>query len=616
MALASLSDLAAALDTTHVSSMSGVSFAGKSMKLDTEADAASIVQAIEKCSNLHYLNLEGNTLGVAAANAIAKALEKHPEFKQALWKDMFTGRLIAEIPAALESLGVGLMAAAAQLNELDLSDNAFGPNGVRGLVNLLSGSACYSLEILRLNNNGLGITGGKALAKALHACYENSDRDTGKPLALKVFIAGRNRLENEGAKALAGVFQTLGTLEEIAMPQNGIRHPGIGYLSEAFIQNPNLRVINLNDNLIGAKAAPGLAKAMKSLKDLRSIDFGDCLLKTSGAVRLASGLSSCPKLEQVLLSHNSIRVEGATVIITALKNNTALKTLLLDGNTFGSEGKKEIKAFLKNTVHHETLGSLSEDESPDEDDDSSVENSHESGTESEEDDDEENAIIITEEIVTEMDPNIVDISRFMEQSKLSGEDDAGLNEVAEEYDPLRNDVSVEEVRCEGEYDEGKIVSAEEFMKSPNADNLLWLGKDRVIVLINKATEIAKKNSTSFVEVLLPIIMKVGALSVCNRSNVSDIAKTTSTELYKLLFNRDVNVSDINSALLIHLGLMKSEDKLKPTWNLEGCFLALEQIADSNFLPEATKDTLVIFLAREVEKDNLIDIKSRIIPKLK
>lgn len=63
--------------------------------------AKEIVDAIDKCSDLQYLNMEGNTLGVDASKEIAKALEKHPEFKRALWKDMFTGRMKTEIPKAL-----------------------------------------------------------------------------------------------------------------------------------------------------------------------------------------------------------------------------------------------------------------------------------------------------------------------------------------------------------------------------------------------------------------------------------------------------------------------------------------------------------------------------------
>jgi Ran GTPase-activating protein 1 len=66
--------------------------------------AKDIIQAISSCQNLHYLNLEGNTLGVDAAKGIAKALESHSEFKRALWKDMFTGRMKTEIPKALVSI--------------------------------------------------------------------------------------------------------------------------------------------------------------------------------------------------------------------------------------------------------------------------------------------------------------------------------------------------------------------------------------------------------------------------------------------------------------------------------------------------------------------------------
>ena len=60
-----------------------------------------------------------------------------------------------------QHLGSGIMSAQATLTELDLSDNAFGPNGMVGLTDLLKSSSCYRLQALKLNNNGLGIHGGK-----------------------------------------------------------------------------------------------------------------------------------------------------------------------------------------------------------------------------------------------------------------------------------------------------------------------------------------------------------------------------------------------------------------------------------------------------------------------
>lgn len=53
------------------------------------------------------------------------------------------------------------MISGAKLTELDLSDNAFGPDGVKGIEDLLKSPVCYTLQELRLNNCGMGIGGGK-----------------------------------------------------------------------------------------------------------------------------------------------------------------------------------------------------------------------------------------------------------------------------------------------------------------------------------------------------------------------------------------------------------------------------------------------------------------------
>ena len=162
-----------------------LSFKGRGLKLDKSEDAKEIITEIENCKVMTALRLEGNTMGVDAAEAIAKALGLHPEFERALWSDMFTGRLKTEIPNALRFLGSSIISAGCKLVELDLSDNAFGPNGIVGLVDLLKSEACFSLTELRLNNNGLGIGGGKMLAECLHECHKAS-KFKGTPLALKV----------------------------------------------------------------------------------------------------------------------------------------------------------------------------------------------------------------------------------------------------------------------------------------------------------------------------------------------------------------------------------------------------------------------------------------------
>ena len=57
-------------------------------------------------------------------------------------------------------LGEAMMGARAQLVELDLSDNAFGPAGIRAIFTLLTSSVCHTLKILKLDNTGMGSQGG------------------------------------------------------------------------------------------------------------------------------------------------------------------------------------------------------------------------------------------------------------------------------------------------------------------------------------------------------------------------------------------------------------------------------------------------------------------------
>lgn len=44
------------------------------------------------------------------------------------------------------------------------------------------------------------------LSKAFLSCHEEAKK-AGQQLSLEVFVAGRNRLENEGATALSNVFE-------------------------------------------------------------------------------------------------------------------------------------------------------------------------------------------------------------------------------------------------------------------------------------------------------------------------------------------------------------------------------------------------------------------------
>ncbi|NXO75182.1 RAGP1 protein, partial [Sitta europaea] len=394
MASEDITKLAESLAKTKVGG-GQLSFKGQSLKLNTAEDAEEVIKQIEEFDGLEALRLEGNTVGVEAAKVIAKALEKKSELKRCHWSDMFTGRLRSEIPPALISLGDALVAAGAQLVELDLSDNAFGPDGVRGFEALLKSPACYTLQELKLNNCGMGIGGGKILAAALKECHRKSSAQ-GKPLALKIFVAGRNRLENDGATALAEAFGIIGTLEEVHMPQNGINHPGITALAQAFAINPLLKVINLNDNTFTEKGAVAMAETLKALRQIEVINFGDCLVRSKGAVAIADAVKEgLHKLKELNLSFCEIKRDAALTVAEAIEDKTELEKLDLNGNCLGEEVCEQLHEILEGFNMASVLGSLSvkhsqecilnfDDEGEEEDDDEDEEEEDEDEEEEEE----------------------------------------------------------------------------------------------------------------------------------------------------------------------------------------------------------------------------------------
>lgn len=260
------------------------------------------------------------------------------------------------------------------------------------------------------------------------------------PLALKVFIVGRNRLENEGAQALASVFEKLKTLEEVVMQQNGIYHVGIAAIAQGLSANPNLRVLNLNDNTIGLKGARALAKVLSTFRGLEELNLGDCLLKTKGTLILAEALEihgNHTSLKYLDLSNNELRMNAGNAIAKAMHDKILLTNLQLDGNCFGTDGRDNLREILTKLGRIDTLNSLDEDYTEDEE---------------EEDDDNED-------------------EQSEEEEESDNEDEASDKDNKEQDNIAQS----------------TVVTIAEFMKSPIGEKLLLLQDDNVQAFIDYAT---------------------------------------------------------------------------------------------------------------------------------
>jgi len=276
------------------------------------------------------------------------------------------------------------------LEELNLSDNAFGADGVVPLVEFLTTNR--NLQILKLNNNGLGVTGGKVLAQALMTAHEKNVEE-GKKSSLRVVIAGRNRLENGSTPDLAKAFAAHGTITHLAMPQNGIRMEGIEALAAGLSNCPNLEILDLQDNTFTARGCAAFAVALPTWTGLKRLNFGECLLSNKGAILLSHALAKGKntQLESLDFTYGEMKEDGvlelASVISDHLPNLTKLE---LNGNQV-DEDSASIDAIRDALARHdngEALGDLDDMEEPESD----VEENEESEDEEEEEEKKETVV--------------------------------------------------------------------------------------------------------------------------------------------------------------------------------------------------------------------------------
>ncbi|XP_054625144.1 ran GTPase-activating protein 1b [Dunckerocampus dactyliophorus] len=524
MASDDIAQLVDALSKTHVGD-GELSFKGLGMKLDNAESVEELVQEIEQCHDLRALRLEGNTLGVEAARAIARALESKDQLQRCYWSDLFTGRLRSEIPKALESLGSGLMIAGTRLTVLDLSDNAFGPDGVHGMEQLLRSPTCHTLEELRLNNCGMGIEGGKILAEALMECHRRSVA-AGSALTLRVFVAGRNRLENEGSSSLAKAFQLMGSLEEVHMPQNGINYAGVTALASAMRHNPDLRVLNLNDNTFTKRGTLAMAQALRHLRNVQVINFGDCLVRCEGAIALAGVLrEGLPILKELNLSFGEIKEAAALVVAQAIMEKPYMKKVDLNGNFLGEDGCEALRETMDSQDKADMLASLSDDEGPDED-----EEGH--------DDDHEDDCCNEEEFGKE-------------------------NGTAKEDSPSKS-------HCPDE-----VLS---FLDTPSAEKLLQLGEMTGHLL----PEVDRADPHKSADVLLKVASSYSEEPVTKTT----VLETFDMLLRKLLSGSAFQAYTFLSTLLVLMGVLKGEGKKKKKVPLvAGQLLCLEHGVQQDYFAQ-------------------------------
>ncbi|KAI9676558.1 MAG: hypothetical protein M1817_000717 [Caeruleum heppii] len=317
------------------------SLEGQGLKLDTAADVEPHIRSLRDDDAVEEIRLAGNTLGVGACEELGKVLETKKTLKIANLADIFTSRLLDEIPPSLSSLLTALLTLP-HLHTVNLSDNAFGLNTQAPLVAFLSSHV--PLQHLILNNNGLGPRAGVLVADALTALHAKKDAarkesTAGEVPDLETIICGRNRLESGSMEAWAKVFSAHRGVKEVKMVQNGIRQEGIAaLLTKGLAHATSLRVLDLQDNTFTRIGSRALAQVLPGWTQLRELGVGDCLLSARGGVAVAEafGGGSNHALRVLRLQYNGLDSTAIKALADTLGKDAlpSLRRVELNGNRF------------------------------------------------------------------------------------------------------------------------------------------------------------------------------------------------------------------------------------------------------------------------------------------
>ncbi|EFP76813.1 hypothetical protein PGT21_008987 [Puccinia graminis f. sp. tritici] len=369
-------------------SSSVFSLKGQSLKCDSGDAIGPHLEPLIADQDVQVVVFGGNTFGVGACEQIGIVLKDKLKLKEADLADIFTGRLISEIPQSLGSLCNSLLNLQ-NLTIVDLSDNAFGGRCVDVMVPFLSSH--LPLEELRLANNGLGPAGATVIANALHQLGMKA-QEAGQTSRLRKIVCGRNRCENGSTQAWGKAFQVHPELIEVRLFQNDIRNNGWDPIMAGLSHCSKLQVLDMWDNTATEKGSKAVANALPHLSALRELNLGDCLLKPRGGAMIARALKlgNNPGLEHLKLSGSEIDEEVVGLLVDYVKEfGSKLKKVELNDNYGDADAAGELSGIWgamkealdawENGAELDELDEIIERESDDEDENSQASDDDDDG---------------------------------------------------------------------------------------------------------------------------------------------------------------------------------------------------------------------------------------------
>ena len=196
-----------------------------------------------------------------------------------------------------------------KLEEIDLSNNNLLAAGAISIFNAMKNM--YTLNCINISHNWVTSEVADYIAAVLsHNVF------------MKELYLANNYLEANGIITLCKIMSKLTYFTHLDMSCNKITDEAAHDIAALLFHNPELRELDLSNNLI---QAPGATIILSTHSSLNKINLCRNAITDEAADAIGEFLSPNTKLKEFDVSHNKLQANGAVKIFRAIKNSHLLK---------------------------------------------------------------------------------------------------------------------------------------------------------------------------------------------------------------------------------------------------------------------------------------------------
>ena len=310
---------------------------------------------------LKFLNLKGSIRSPDEFDAVVDGL-KHCEALRELnvSDNMIGGEQARLLAASLKDCK--------KLERIDVSDNIISCSEVINLLYALKQCTLKvkAVEITNQNNEALCLS-DEDLLKHLEefANLQSLDISLDSVDIFCHYSSGWRRLrelrltllwyDDHSTEAIVNCFKHFHGLEVLALKYGIGGSKSASKLMIGLKQCPNLRILDLSDNLIGPQQIEIILAELVYFADLQELHLNNNNVCDKGAMSLSANLHHLCSLQQLSLGQNNISSCGCKALASQLHLCTKLQQLDLAYNDIGDEATRAIISSVKNCAKFRVL---------------------------------------------------------------------------------------------------------------------------------------------------------------------------------------------------------------------------------------------------------------------